>query len=80
MNNRRMAGNKNANTRLAIYHIDIKRTYKRTIEEIKNETVYCPRCKKQNKLIKMGLHPYTKSTKIYICPKCDWKITTDKIV
>lgn len=77
---RRLAGSKHAKTRLAIYHAGKGRVYRRTTDERKNGVVYCPKCKKHEKLEEMILRPFTRSTKVWICPVCDWKITTDKVV
>lgn len=77
---RRLSGSKNAKKRLAIYHSGKGRVYRKTTDERKNGVLYCPKCKKKNKLEEMILRPFTRSTKLWICPVCDWKITTDKIV
>lgn len=76
---RRLAGRKK-NLKLAIYHIDLGRMYKRTNQEKVNGILYCPKCKRRGELEGMELKPFTKSVKIWICPVCDWKITTNNII
>jgi len=62
-------------TRRAVYHAELDRIYRTTRSENELGVMNCPRCKKE-----MDLQPYTRKNKIYICPKCGWKITTDKLL
>jgi len=62
-------------SRRGAYHVEKGRTYKRTRYEVDNDVVICPRCKGEAER-----QPFTKSTKIYVCPDCGWKITTDKLM
>ena len=67
---------KNARSRRALYFKERGRTYRKTRSENENGMVRCPKCKGEDG---MDLQPFTKSIKIYICPSCGWKITTDKV-
>lgn len=68
-------------SRRALYHKLPGRVYQRSLQEQNEGMLYCPRCRKQrHRRVLLGLNPYTKSEKIYICPACGWKITTDKLV
>jgi hypothetical protein len=62
-------------SRRAVYHRERGRVYKRTRYEIQNGVLVCPRCRGEAER-----QPFTKSVKIYICPDCGWKITTDKVL
>jgi ribosomal protein L37AE/L43A len=59
----------------ALYHGGVGRTYRRTRAEINEGAYTCPSCKGN-----LDLDKYMKSVKIYVCPNCGWKITTDKVV
>lgn len=73
----KLFGNRSASlwTRRAVYHAQRDRFYRTTRSENEIGMMSCPRCKKE-----MDLQPFTKKTKIYICPECGWKITTDKLI
>lgn len=60
----------------AIYHKQRGRVYRQTREEKQTGTLQCPKCKEGF----LSKQPYTRSTKIYICDNCGFKITTDKII
>ena len=62
--------------RRAVYHNERGRIYRRTRLEGDSSVLICPRCKSDG----LELQPFTKSVKIYICPECGWKITTDKLI
>ena len=62
-------------SRRAMYFKEKGRVYKTTRGENTTGLVVCPKCRAD-----MDLQPFTKSTKIYICPECGFKISTDKIV
>jgi hypothetical protein len=69
-----VAGKRN---RRALYHKERGRVYRRTRGESENDEIICG---KRGCPGVMELQPFTKSTKIYICPECGWKICTDKVV
>ena len=62
-------------SRRGAYHVEKGRTYKKTKYEVDNDVVVCPRCRGEAEK-----QSFTKSTKLYVCPDCGWKITTDKLV
>lgn len=62
-------------SRRAVYHRERGRVYKRTRYETSNGVIICPRCKGEAEK-----QSFTKSLKIYVCPDCGWKITTDKVL
>jgi len=67
-------------SRTAIYHAKPGRVYTRSREEVESDFVYCPKCLRDGKKVKMELRPFTQSVRIYVCPACDWKISADKLV
>lgn len=66
--------------RIALYHAQPGRHYKRTKAEMDNNTLHCPKCKRHGELVDMERRTFTKSNKIWVCPECDWKITEDKVI
>lgn len=61
--------------RMAVYHSDRGRVYRRTRRERDENIISCPKCRND-----MELRPFTKNERIYVCPRCDWKISTSKVL
>jgi len=64
--------------RMAVYHRMRGRIYRRTKFERENDTLVCPRCRPD--LVEMEKQPFVRGMGIWVCPKCGWKITTDKVI
>ncbi len=64
--------------KVAVYHGQRGRMYRRTRRERTEDTIFCPRCKPE--MTNLELHPFVRGVGLWICPKCGWKITTDKVV
>ena len=60
-------------SRRAMYWGAPDRVYRLTREEQQNGSAICPKCHKE-----MALEPFTKSEKLYTCPKCGFKVPTSK--
>jgi len=65
----------NLQSRRAVYHHEVGRVYRRSQGEVEKDTCVCPKCKSD-----MERQSFIRGVKIYICPDCLWKITTDKLV
>jgi len=62
-------------SRRAMYWCNPERTYRLTKAEQGDGTTTCPKCKGQ-----MESHPYKRGTSIYICPDCDFKISSRSVI
>jgi len=60
--------------RNAAYWCAPERTYRMTQEEQEKGTPTCPRCK-----LDMEKEPFTKAEKMWVCPKCRFKVPTGKL-
>lgn len=60
--------------KLALYHGQPGRVYRRTRAEKETNDLVCPKCKAN-----LEQEPFTKSSKLYKCKKCGWKIPSDKL-
>jgi ribosomal protein L37AE/L43A len=60
--------------RNAAYWCAPERTYRMTREEQENGVPLCPKCR-----IDMSKEPFTKSEKLWTCPKCGFKVPTTKL-
>jgi DNA-directed RNA polymerase subunit RPC12/RpoP len=63
----------NLRSRRAMYWGAPDRIYRLTRNEQENGMAVCPRCKAE-----MKKEPFTKSEKLYACPKCGFKVPSSK--
>jgi ribosomal protein L37AE/L43A len=61
--------------RMAMYHAQPGRTYRRTRAETESNEANCPKCGGD-----MDIEPFTKSEKMWRCSECGWKIPTSKVL
>jgi ribosomal protein L37AE/L43A len=61
--------------RMAVYHAQRGRFYKRNRAEAESDGANCPKCGDP-----MQIEPYTKSEKMWRCPECGWKIPTSRVL
>jgi len=64
--------------RMAAYHADKGRIYRRTQLERQMDMMICPRCRPD--VVEMEKQPFVRGVGIWVCPGCGWKITTDKVM
>ena len=61
--------------RRAVYHRERGRVYKPTRSERESGTYRCPKCREE-----LEQESFCRGIKLFKCPKCSWKILSDRVV
>jgi len=61
--------------RMAMYHGQRGRMYRRTRAEVEQDGAMCPKCRGE-----MEIQPFTRNERIWICSECGWKISTGNVI